>query len=80
MTIIRLDPPIWLHTPKGEAMAHFLIAETEMDLVWVCFQQDTGECWSWSNQDVRAQSNLTIGRKIDKNYCKAVPKQPVLEP
>lgn len=78
MTVTRIDPPLWFNTPKGEALAHFMIAETEMDIVWVCFQQgstasgnaacEAGECWSWSNQDVRAMSNQTIGRKVEKKF------------
>jgi hypothetical protein len=34
----------------------------EHDLIWVVFQNDTGECWGWGNKDIRAQSNITIGR------------------
>jgi hypothetical protein len=34
----------------------------EHHLVWVCFQDDTGECWSWQNRDVRIQANPTLGR------------------
>lgn len=50
--ILRLDPPVWLHIPKGEAMAHFLIDRgADYDLEWVCFQQDTGECWAWICQE-----------------------------
>jgi hypothetical protein len=26
--------------------------------------QDNGECWSWRNQDVRADNNVTMGRKV----------------
>jgi hypothetical protein len=25
--------------------------------------QDTGECWTWRNQDIRAEKNVTFGRK-----------------
>jgi hypothetical protein len=35
----------------------------EADLIWVCFQDDTGECWSYRNSDIRIQPNQTIGRK-----------------
>lgn len=61
--IQRIDPPIPVVTPKGKALAHFLIDYgIENDLTWVCFQDDTGECWSWTNADIRAQKNITIGR------------------
>jgi len=58
---VQLDPPLWMDTPRGPALAHFLIAEWEHDLYWVCFQQD-GVIWTWSNSDVRASKNLTVGR------------------
>jgi hypothetical protein len=34
----------------------------EHNLYWVVFQQDTGECWTWANPQVRAQKNITGGR------------------
>jgi hypothetical protein len=61
--LIRIDPPIPLLTPKGKALAHFLIDYGfEHDLYWVCFQEETGECWTWNNKDIRAQKNITAGR------------------
>ena len=63
-TITRIDPPIPLMTPKGRAMAHFLIDYgMENDLMWVVFQDDTSECWTWENAQIRARINQTIGRK-----------------
>jgi hypothetical protein len=63
MTITRIDPPLPLLTPKGKALAHFLIDYGyEHDLYWVCFQNETGECWTWNNKDIRAQDNITAGR------------------
>lgn len=63
--MIQLNPPIPVQTPKGKALAHILIDYgIEHDLMWVCFQKDTGECWTWSNKDIRAESNLSIGRKL----------------
>jgi hypothetical protein len=61
--LIRIDPPIPLLTPKGKALAHFLIDYGfEHDLYWVCFQEESGECWTWNNKDIRAQNNITAGR------------------
>ena len=61
--MIRIDPPIPLLTPKGKALAHFLIDYGfDHDLYWVCFQEETGECWTWNNKDIRAQNNITAGR------------------
>jgi hypothetical protein len=63
MSMLRLDPPIPVITPKGKAWAHVLIDYSqEHHLVWVCFQDDTGECWSWENKAVRMQPNPTLGR------------------
>lgn len=61
--IVRIDPPIPLTTPKGPAYAHFLIDNgIEDNLLWVCFQDDTGECWTWDNSKIRAAKNITIDR------------------
>jgi hypothetical protein len=67
-TITRVDPPIPLMTPKGRGVAHFLIDYgMENDLMWVVFQDDTGECWTWENAQIRARVNKTIGReKVSK--------------
>lgn len=62
--IVRIDPPIPLMTPKGSAHAHFLIDYgIENNLLWVCFQNDTGECWTWDNTKIRATKNITLDRK-----------------
>ena len=61
--LLQLNPPIPVTTPKGKALAHILIDYgAEHDLIWVCFQDQTGECWSWGNRDMRAQQNPTMGR------------------
>jgi len=52
--LIQLEPTIPLETPKGKAKAHFLIDYgQEHHLLWVCFQDDTGECWTWPNPQVK---------------------------
>lgn len=61
--ILQLNPPIPVITPKGWALAHMVIDNgIEHDLQWVCFQNRHGECWTWRNQDIRAQKNITQGR------------------
>jgi hypothetical protein len=61
--ILQLNPPIPLSTPKGSALAHFVIdLGPENNLQWVCFQDDTGQCWTWMNSDIRATSNVTMQR------------------
>jgi hypothetical protein len=63
----QLDVPLCFWTPKGKAWAHFVIDYgMEHDLLWVCFQNDTGECWTWNNKDVRLDQNFTYGRKYEK--------------
>ena len=62
--MLRLDPPIPLDTPKGHSLAHIVIDYgAECDLLWVCFQDDTGEVWTWSNREVRAQENASMLRR-----------------
>jgi len=59
---MQLNPPIPLVTPNGKALAQFLIDYgPEFDLLWVCFEEN-GECWTWRNQDIRAERNITFGR------------------
>jgi hypothetical protein len=61
--LLQLDPPIPVETPKGKALAQVLIDYgPEHHLLWVCFQTETGECWTWPNRDIRAESNPTFGR------------------
>jgi hypothetical protein len=62
--LTQLNPPLPLLTPKGKAWAHLVIDYgPEADLMWVCFQDDDGACWTWSNRDVRIQANATLGRR-----------------
>jgi hypothetical protein len=61
--ITRIEPPIPVNTPKGKAMAiAWLDYGMENDLVWMCIQDNTGECWQWENAQIRARHNLTLGR------------------
>lgn len=61
--IQQLNPPIPVITPKGKALAHAIIDYgIEHDMQWLCFQDSTGESWTWANPQVRAQINITHGR------------------
>jgi hypothetical protein len=65
MMLTQLNPPLPLLTPKGKAWAHLVIDYgPEADLLWVCFQDEDGACWTWSNRDVRIQPNATLRRVI----------------
>ena len=60
--IVEIEQTIWLETPKGLAVAKFLIDRgDEADLQFVCIHE-SGEIWTWSNWDVRAAKNVTLGR------------------
>lgn len=64
MMIKQLNPPLALTTPKGKALAHFVIDYGyENNLTWVVFLDHSGECWSFQNPEVRIQRNITHGRK-----------------
>jgi hypothetical protein len=61
--ILQLSPSLPILTPKGSAIAHFLIDYgIESNLMWVCFIDATGECWTFQNPDIRAQKNITQHR------------------
>ncbi len=61
--IIQLNPPLPMSTPKGDGWAHAMIDYgPESHLYWVIFIDETGEVWTYSNPEVRAQKNITLGR------------------
>lgn len=61
--ILQLNPPLPIFTPKGKGLAHAMIdSGIEHHIIWVVFIDHGGECWSFSNPDIRAQRNLTHGR------------------
>lgn len=67
MIIKQLNPPLPLISPKGKCYAHFLIDYgIEEHLMWVTFDDKTGECWTWPNPDVRIQNNTTIKRNVNE--------------
>jgi hypothetical protein len=60
--MLQLNPPLPVVTPNGKALAHVLIDYgPEHDLLWVCFEEN-GQCWTWRNQEIRADRNITFGR------------------
>ena len=66
--IKQLNPPLPVITPKGEGMAHLVIDYgQEHHLLWVCFIDETGECWTYSNKHIRLQTNMTMRWNYDKN-------------
>jgi hypothetical protein len=64
--MLQLNPPLPVSTPKGRALAHIIIDYgPEEHLLWVCFQDETGEIWAWRNPDVRARHNPSMGRVLE---------------
>ena len=62
--ITQLKPPLPLHTPKGDGLAHFVIDYgPESDLLWVVFMDNDGACWSIPNPEVRMKLNWSMGRR-----------------
>ena len=67
--IVQLNPPLPMETPRGKAVAHFLLDYgLEMDLMWICFQDETGECWTFQNHEIRRTTNLTMGRDTISSF------------
>ena len=61
--LYRVDPPLPVHTPKGDGLAHFVIDYgIEHDLQWVVFMNADGACWTVRNPEVRLAWNRTWGR------------------
>ncbi len=61
--MIQLNPTIPLITPKGKGFAHFLIDYSqEHDLLWVVFLNESGECWTFPNAEIRIDNNFSLGR------------------
>lgn len=56
---------IWFDTPKGVALCKATIWNgPESNLKHYCFVQETGEGWEFDNSEVRAQKNITLGRRV----------------
>lgn len=63
--IIQCSPTIPLMTSKGAASAHFLIdCGEEHRLLFVCFIDETGEQWTFRNDEVRLQRNETMRSSV----------------
>jgi hypothetical protein len=66
-SMLQLDPALPVMAFRNgewhKAMAHgWMDYGIEDDLFWICFVDDC-EPWVVSNRHIRAQSNITIGRK-----------------
>ena len=65
MTVLQLDPPLPLDTPKGKGLAHLVLDYgPEHHLLWTVAIDTTGECWTFDNTEIRFQKNITMKRRI----------------
>jgi hypothetical protein len=63
MTILQLNPPIPISTPKGNGLAWLVIDYgAEHHLMWTVALDESGEIWTFRNPDIRALKNITMGR------------------
>ena len=63
MNILQLNPPIPVETPMGEGLAQIIIDYSpEYSIHWVVFLRKNCQCWTFTNEDIRAQRNITAGR------------------
>lgn len=61
--MIQLNPTLPVITPKGKGYAIVIIDYgQEHDLLWVCILNESGEIWTYKNQQIRAQKNITMKR------------------
>jgi len=73
--MLQLNPPIPMDTPKGKGYAHILIDYgPEFDLLWVIFLDESRECWTYRNSDVRIQPNISLGRPPTKAVPERTPQ------
>ncbi|MBC7459031.1 MAG: hypothetical protein H7235_12170 [Bdellovibrionaceae bacterium] len=62
--ILQLNPSLPVETKAGKGQAVALIDYSpEHDLYWVVFLDQSRECWTFSNKEILAQSNFTLGRQ-----------------
>ena len=61
--MLQLSPPIPVETPRGKGLAHLVIDYgVEYHILWVVFIDETRECWTFQNPEIRIQANPTMGR------------------
>lgn len=64
--ILQLSPHIPVKTPKGDAQAiGWIDYSEEHDLMWICFLDESGQCWIFPNHEIRAFENYTVGRRFN---------------
>lgn len=70
-TLLQLNPPIPMKTPRGEGMAVMVIDYgPDFDLWWTVILtkgEHVGEIWTYSNPEVRGVENISLGRQVSLN-------------
>jgi hypothetical protein len=65
-TLLQLNPPIPMQTPRGEGLAVLVIDYgPDHDLWWTVILskgEHAGEIWTYSNPQLRGVGNITLGR------------------
>jgi hypothetical protein len=63
MTILELQQHVEVMTPKGRGRV-WLVTEygQQIEKVFTCILDESGEIWEFTNKDIRATNNLTFGR------------------
>jgi len=57
---------LWLDTPKGLALAKFIIDRgIDSDLEWVTVLNETGQVLSFDNSEVIVCKSFTLGRRVE---------------
>lgn len=70
----QLTEKFYLETPKGDAIAYFVIDEgRDQDLYWGCFVEATRECWIFRNPEVRLSRNFTMA--LDRPFPLPIKRQ-----
>lgn len=66
----QLNPPLplFIVSKNLTALAHAVIDYgPESHLLWVCFVNQSGECWTVPNSDIRMEWNYSLGRTPKKS-------------
>lgn len=63
MVIYEPRQPLEVETPKGRGRV-WLVTDygTETEKLFAVVMNETGEIWEFTNRDIRATKNLTMGR------------------
>lgn len=64
MTILEVQQSLQVETPKGRGRV-WLVTDygSEIEKLFTVILDSSGEIWEFTNKDVKATSNVTMGRK-----------------